>query len=79
MMDSEELRVRFSYHAPDGSAVVDTYQVVRDAALSYAQLLADLVPPSRELSLAVTNLEQTVMWANAGIARRPHQQPSEGE
>jgi hypothetical protein len=27
-------------------------------------------PESREQSLALTNLEQAVMWANAAIARR---------
>lgn len=29
-----------------------------------------LVPESREKSLAVTHLEETIMWANATIARR---------
>lgn len=28
-----------------------------------------LVPESREQSLALTNLEQVMFWANAGIAR----------
>lgn len=28
-----------------------------------------LVPDGREKSLALTHLEETVMWANAGVAR----------
>jgi hypothetical protein len=32
-------------------------------------MLNELVPDSREKSLAITHLEEAVMWANAGIAR----------
>lgn len=42
-------------------------RICREAAL--ALLLH--VPEGRELSLALTNLEQTMMWCNAGIARAP--------
>lgn len=45
------------------------YQEIREQARALALLLAGLCPASRELSLALTNLEQTVMWANAAIAR----------
>ncbi|MDT2194096.1 DUF7681 family protein [Paenibacillus larvae] len=34
-----------------------------------AYLINEICPNSREKSLAITNLEQVVMWANASIAR----------
>ncbi len=58
----------FKYHAPT-PVKVERHKEVRDAAHSFALLLAAYVPESRELSLAVTALEETVFWANAGIAR----------
>ncbi len=58
----------FKYHPPkDGQA--DRYVRIRDHAKDLAMLLYDECPESRELSLAFTALEETVMWANASIAR----------
>jgi len=31
----------------------------------------DVVPDGREMSLAITNLEQVMFWANAALARQP--------
>jgi hypothetical protein len=36
---------------------------------SLAELYLMNVPPGRERSLAITKLEEAVMWANAGISR----------
>ena len=58
----------FAYHPPRGDQAM-RYQDIRDRAASLADSLVHLCPPSRELSLALTNLEQAVMWANAAIAR----------
>ena len=64
-----DLENRFSYHKPkDGQT--RKYERIRDIAKNYADYLTDNCPRSRELSLALTNLEQVVMWANASIARR---------
>ena len=69
MADQQELRTRFTYHAPrDGQP--EKYQQIRDAAHDLAVLVNDLCPESREKSLAFTELESAVMWANAAIARR---------
>lgn len=58
----------FTYHAPkDGQ--LEKYQVIREKAKELAYLIKDLVPDSREQSLAITKLEECSMWANAGIAR----------
>jgi hypothetical protein len=58
----------FKYHAPkDGQPA--RYEAVRAKAKELAHLIDEQVPNGREKSLAMTNLEQAVMWANAGIAR----------
>ena len=58
----------FTYHAPQGDQV-DRYEVLRSEAKKLALTFLRLVPESREQSLALTNLEQAVFWANAAIAR----------
>jgi hypothetical protein len=42
---------------------------VRAEALKFAEKINELCPDSREKSLAITHLEDAVMWANASIAR----------
>jgi hypothetical protein len=58
----------FQYHEPKIGQPA-RYEQIRDAARAFAHLIADEVPQSREQSLALTHLEDCVMWANAGIAR----------
>ena len=67
-MEAADLANRFTYHAPHNGQV-ETYQEIRDAAHELAKLLNERCPESREKSLAVTHLEDAVMWANASIAR----------
>lgn len=58
----------FTYHTPkDGQPAM--YQAIREKAKELAYLIEELVPDSREKSLAITKLEECSMWANAGIAR----------
>ena len=63
-----DLKNRFTYHKPKNSQP-ERYEKIRNAALEFANLLVENCPESRELSLALTNLEQSCMWANASIAR----------
>ena len=73
-MDKEELKQRnasnFKSYAMDEDQVYRA-TLNREYAEHYANLLVDNCPPSRELSLALTNLEQVMFWANAAIARNP--------
>lgn len=62
----------FVYHAPLPGQP-ERYALIRDWAGKCAELLNEMCPPSRELSLAMTNLEQAVFWANAAIARNENQ------
>ena len=64
----QDLEKRFTYHAPKPDQP-EKYTAIRAKAKELAEMIVELVPESREQSLALTNLEQAVMWANAGIAR----------
>ncbi|SIO37953.1 hypothetical protein SAMN05444166_4230 [Singulisphaera sp. GP187] len=64
----EELENRFLHHAPKKDQA-QRYERNRAHALTLAARLVDHCPPSRELSLALTKLEEVVFWANAAIAR----------
>lgn len=65
----ERLESNFTYHPPIGDYQSERYEFIRNEAREYAEKLMRMCPQSRELSLALTNLEQAVMWANAAIAR----------
>ena len=65
----EDLEKRFTYHAPTDAEQVEKYARIRAVAKSYAYTIKQLVPTSREQSLALTHLEEVVFWANAGMAR----------
>jgi hypothetical protein len=67
-MSPSDLDNRFTYHAPNETQVAQ-YNLIREEARHFARLINDLCPEGREKSLAITNLEETVMWANASIAR----------
>lgn len=67
-MDINQLISAFTYHAPKPGQP-EKYVVIRDTAKALAMLINDNCPDSREKSLAVTKLEECVMWANASIAR----------
>lgn len=67
-MDEQDLAKRFTYHAPKGDQA-NRYEAIRDRAHDLAGWINHYCPDSREKSLAVTALEEAVMWANASIAR----------
>lgn len=65
---NDRIECNFSYHVPkDGQP--EKYEQIRSKAKELAYLIEDLCPDSREKSLATTQLEDAVMWANASIAR----------
>jgi hypothetical protein len=67
-MATPDLENRFTYHPP-GPVQVEIYQEIRAQALDFAHLIDGYAPDSREKSLALAHLEESVMWANAAIAR----------
>jgi hypothetical protein len=57
----------FASHEPSGYQS-DRYDKIRGEGLGFALRLVEHCPPSRELTLAIRNIEQAVMWANKAIA-----------
>ena len=69
MDETSELKVRFTYHRPVGDQP-KKYEEIRDFGHEFAALIYDFAVDCRERSLAITKIEEAVMWANAAIARR---------
>jgi hypothetical protein len=63
-----QINNNFVHHPPkDGQ--VERYTAIRENARNLAHMINEECPDSREKSLALTKLEEAVMWANAAIAR----------
>ena len=68
-LNREEMAIRFTYHKPT-EGQPEIYKMIRDQAHDLAIMLLELCPQSRELSRALTHLEDVVFCANAAVARR---------
>lgn len=68
-MQRDDLENRFTYHKPVSHEQADRYVQIRQTGLGMALIIDEHAPDSREKSLAITKLEEAVMWANAAIAR----------
>lgn len=64
-----DIKRRFTHHPPRNDADVHQHESVRLAMMEVALDVDEKMPPSREKSLAITKLEEAMMWANAGLAR----------
>lgn len=65
----DDLRNRFNYHPPANDKVKETHEQIRLFCFDVAAYITENVPDGREQALAVTKLEEAMMWANAGLAR----------
>lgn len=67
---ADQMRIKndFTYHPPKPGQM-ERYEALRHRARMLAEMIHFFCPPSRERSLALTKLEEVVMWANAAIAR----------
>lgn len=66
--DLKRIENNFTYHAPKEDQP-ERYKEIRNHGKHFAQTILQFCPSSREKSLALTKLEEAVMWANAAIAR----------
>ena len=66
--DLKRLKANFTHHPPTGTQLA-RYESIRNSARAMANLILVSCPPSRERSLALTRLEEAMMWSNASIAR----------
>jgi hypothetical protein len=58
----------FRYHRPDAETAAK-HAALRDVFERVSHEVIDLGPPGRELSTALTKLEESMFHANAGLAR----------
>ena len=73
--DTEYLDKAFTYHPPKGTQP-QRYEELRKLGRFLAKVIL-CTPESRERSLALTKLEEAIMWANAGIARNENDVPQD--
>ena len=64
----DDMEKRFTYHPPKPGQP-EIYEELRVRAKMLAMFIDSNCPESREKALAITKLEEAVMWSNAGIAR----------
>lgn len=60
---------RFEFHPADTAAKQEAHAVVRNKVGNLALHFFKTLPEGREQALAITKLEEAMMWANAAIAR----------
>lgn len=65
--ERSKIEKSFTYHAPKADQP-HRYTELRDKAKDLALLILELVPASRERAVAITKLEESIMWANKSIA-----------
>jgi hypothetical protein len=75
-MQVGDLQNRFQWHAAPDDETAARYVRIREQCEQLALLIDSLAPDSREKSLSITALEESMMWANAAIARNPGLLPS---
>lgn len=67
-MDRTTIDRNFKYHAPrEGQP--ETYREMRELGKMLVLYIHAVVPEGREKALAITKVEESIFWANAGIAR----------
>lgn len=68
-MNTRDLEHRFNYHPADTEEKKNLHSSVRAHCLGLSKYLNEILPEGRELSLAITHLEEVMMWSNAALAR----------
>ena len=66
-MDASEIDNIFKYHSPKEDQP-QRYEGLRSVGRQLAFLIEDSCPDSREKSVAITKVQEAIMWANASIA-----------
>lgn len=69
MMQQSDIENRFAFHAAATQEKRDDHTSVRQNCHRLADFINEHCPDGREKSLAITHIEEAMMWANAAIAR----------
>lgn len=64
-----DIEKNLTNHPPATEEIIEKFESLRRCAKEFAAEIDALCPDSREKSLAFTNLEQTVFWSIASLAR----------
>ena len=67
-MDYKSIESRFNHHDLDEDKKIRILNI-RNAAKQLAYIIVNVCPEGREMSLSLTKLEDSLMWANASVAR----------
>ncbi len=70
MIAPEDIEHRFAFHAATTEEKRDAHASVRQACRRLADFINESAPDGREKSLAITHVEEAMLWANAAIARQ---------
>jgi hypothetical protein len=71
---SEKVEQSLTRHKPTPEQA-GRIERIRGAAKAFAEAIETEAKPSRETSLAMTNLEQSLMWATKGVILEPTPPP----
>jgi hypothetical protein len=66
---TNDIENRFSFHPADTDTKRQAHESIRAQCRTLAHYWTGALPEGREKSLAITKLEEAMMWANAAIAR----------
>lgn len=72
-LTQHEIEERFGFHKATiegAEATKPKHAILRERFKEFAQLLDDICPDSRQLSIALTELESASMWAHKAIAQQ---------
>jgi len=78
-VDHEEIERRFGLRPELPEASAEMLAHIRTSLGEVADELSHLLPECRETELAITRLEETLMWAGKGIERHGDRLPSRGD
>lgn len=68
-MDVKDIENRFAFHAATSEEKRNAHTSVRERCRQLADFLNEKIPEGREKALAMTHLEEVMMWGNAALAR----------
>lgn len=71
-----DLERKFTYHPATPEKAL-RFTVLREHAKAFGMLIKEACPDGRERAIAITKLEELIMWANAAIAREEPSPPEE--
>jgi hypothetical protein len=68
MLDREDVEDRMGYHKISDPTDIQTCADLRDRFIELGVLLTEVLPEGRSASVAITKLEDSLMWAIKAIA-----------